>query len=955
MDEAAERSKSELVFSFGPYRLIPSRQLLLLEDHPIKLGGRAFELLRLLVQRGGELVSKEELMAAAWPGIFVHESNLKVNMSNLRRLLGDTKLNPSYFATVVGRGYRFIAPVHAGIGAFEDGDTFGEDPGFGHLPPQGHLVGREAELADVQIALHRERHVTLVGAGGIGKTTVAIAAAHAYADMCLDGLCLVDLATIDDPTLLPVALVTALGIRGNPDDSFAAILDYLLSRRMLIILDNCEHVLPAATIFARSLASEKGLSKVLATSREPLGFDIEFLIRIGPLAVPDDEPSLSLQRAISFPTVELFVSRALEWAGYEVSDADCDAVVSICRSVEGLPLAIELAAAQLEKFSPVDLLAMLDRHASFSNPRPHSVTPRHETLLATIDWSYRLLPQREAAIFRLVSAFADSFELEDAVHIAGAIRLDPIDVVTGLGGLVAKSLLSAEVNGPGLRYRQLDSTRHYAAEKRRTDSADALILKYHAQRILDLFKRSEDEWHWLETVDWTIRYVSRLADLRAALAWAFGADGDIVLGIKLTVAAIPLWSETAILSEAQQRTELALKLAENVPCDDLLKAKLACARAWSLFYSKMRKEIEDAWFNAIGFAQRAHSLEYEQRGLEGLAYYLMEVGKIDEAIGCLEDSEKLSVHHRDWSAAPEGDRALAWAKAHRGDFVESGQVLDRLAVQHSFAGKRATMTGQDVIRFVSIRCYLTFIAWMTGRADYADVVTRDAVEQAGHAGHWLSQSNALGLAALPLALETGNITRLEHYSVLMQRNMDREIIPRWIPVHHYFKGTLSYLKGNREAYREVRDAIDHMIECRYLLRIGMYIAGLARVLLNRGLLEEAADTISLAFQFQERQGERWCRCELMRVDAAIHHRAGDHVAAERMWKDAVNEAHAIGAKSFELRAASDLAAHYVDTRRSGKAVALLEPLYRGFSEGFDTQDLRTASQLLRSASVAGQS
>ncbi len=254
---------------------------------------------------------------------------------------------------------------------------------------------------------------------------------------------------------------------------------------------------------------------------------------------------------------------------------------------------------------------------------------------------------------------------------------------------------------------------------------------------------------------------------------------------------------------------------------------------------------------------------------------------------------------------------------------------------------------------MSIRCYLTFIAWMTGRANYADVVTRDAVEQAGRAGHWLSQSNALGLAALPLALETGNIALLEHYSALMQRNMEREIIPRWIPVHQYFKGMLNYMKGDIEAYREVIDAIDHMIECKYLLRIGMYIAGLARVLLRRGLLDEASDTISLAFQFQERQGERWCRGELMRIDAAIRHQAGDHAAAERMWKDAVSEAHAIGAKSFELRAASDLAAHYIDTGRADQAIALLEPLYRGFGEGFDTQDLRTASRLLRSASAAG--
>jgi predicted ATPase/DNA-binding winged helix-turn-helix (wHTH) protein len=495
MDEFTASAKQELVFSFGPYRLVPSRQLLLLEGRPVRLGGRAFELLRFLVQHSGELISKEELMAAAWPGIFVHESNLKVNMFNLRRLLGDTSLNPSYLATVVGRGYRFVAPVQAGIVEFQDSDIAAESSGLGRLPSQGHIVGRQNKIADVLRALRHEKHVTLVGAGGVGKTTVAIAVAEALAGQYVDGLCFVDLATIDDPLLLSVALVTALKIRGNPDDNFTAIFDYLLSRHMLIVLDNCEHVLPAATLFARRLATEGGLSKVLATSREPLGFDVEYLIRIEPLTVPDDIPDLPLERAVSFPTVELFVSRASEWAGYQVTDADCAAVVSICRSVEGLPLAIELAAAQLERYLPQELMAVLDQHIGFSNHQLHDAAPRHETLLATIDWSYRLLPQREAAIFRLVSAFADAFDLEDVVHIAGAVGLDPVDVVTGLGGLVAKSLLSAQVNGPGLRYRQLDGTRQFAAEKRRADSADERIRQYHAQRILALFEKSEEEWN----------------------------------------------------------------------------------------------------------------------------------------------------------------------------------------------------------------------------------------------------------------------------------------------------------------------------------------------------------------------------------------------------------------------------------------------------------------------------
>ena len=195
-------------------------------------------------------------MAAAWPDIFVHDSNLKVNMSGLRRSLGDTQIEPVYIATVARRGYKFIADVQTSVAEVEDDPALAEPVSLSGPPLLRGIVGREADMADIADLLVQKRHVTLTGAGGVGKTTLAVAAARAFASRCRDGICFVDLATISDPTLFGAALVTALGIRGNPDNSLGAALDYLRPRQKLIILDNCEHVLPAATIFAGRLMAE---------------------------------------------------------------------------------------------------------------------------------------------------------------------------------------------------------------------------------------------------------------------------------------------------------------------------------------------------------------------------------------------------------------------------------------------------------------------------------------------------------------------------------------------------------------------------------------------------------------------------------------------------------------------------------------------------------------------------
>lgn len=942
--------RQEVVYSFGPFSLIPGRQLLLLDGAAVKLGGRAFELLHLLVQRSSELITKDELTAAAWPGIFVHESNLKVNMHSLRRSLGDTQKQPAYIATIAGRGYRFVASVRQGVAAIAPEDVVAEARQPLRLPLTRDIVAREAEIAHLLALLRSKSQVTVIGPAGVGKTTVAITAARLLEDECPDGVCFIDLSAIDDPTFLTSALVAALGLRGDMGDPVAAVVDHLRQRSMLVLLDNCEHVLPAVSIFARKLGGQPGKSRLLATSREPLSGPFENVMRLAALAFPDEDGPITADDVLRFPAVELFSRRAAEWAGYQITDADGAAVAHICRSLDGLPLAIELVAGKLEFHTAQELSAMLDEHLGFRNDRADAVPARHETLLAAIDWSFGLLSQHEAAIFCLVSVFAGTFELEDVVAIASAEELSPLDVIAGLGGLVAKSLLSAQVNGAGLRYRLLDSMRRYAARRRQEAGLDQLARRSHALRILALFQQSETEWGWRDVDDWTQSYLSRVADVQAALAWAFGEGGDSELGVRLTVVAIPLWFETSLISETQTRVQVALAHAERLQCDDLLKSRLAISHAWSMMYARrFAPTTEAAWVAALRFTRRSGSLDYELQALIGFSVYLMDIGRIAEAIERLEEFRALCAQHKDWSLAPEGERTLAWAKAHTGRLTESLATLEELAATHSRVSKGSRMAGFQVDRYIGIRGYIALFAWVSGRPDYAAAIARDALQVAEGAGHQASQSNVLALAGCPVAYLNGDQDALERYTAKLRAILEMQTIGIWLPIQHFFAAALEDLRGAPSAIVKMRDSIDELIDSRFVMRAPACIGVLAEMLARGGRLDEARDVITTARRYEAQHGERWCRSELMRIEALILSREGRHERAERHLLSALDEARAIRALSHELRIASDLAASYIRADRSGEAITLLSPIYRQFGEGFATRDLKAAAGLLQRA------
>src|SRR3954449_631888 len=376
--------------SFGPFRLLAARRLLLEGDKPVRLGSRGFDILAALVERAGEGVGKAELIARAWPGTFVDESNLKIQVGALRRALGDGRGGRRYLVTVPGRGYSFVAPV-----SLEEPPQAPPPPtiapaGAHNLPlAVTRMIGRDETVAALVARLSRERLVTIVGPGGIGKTTVALAVAERLIASYEHGVWLVDLAPLGDPRLVPSTVATVLGMEVRSEDPLPGLVAGLRGKRMLLLLDNCEHVIDAAASLAAAVLTGVPRVNILATSREPLGVAGERSHRLGPLGSPPTSSGLTAAEAAVSPAVQLFVERVTAIVeDFAVTDANAQPVVEICRRLDGLPLAIEFAAPRVEVLGLEGLATCLADSLRLLGTQRRAAMARHRTMRAVVDWSY---------------------------------------------------------------------------------------------------------------------------------------------------------------------------------------------------------------------------------------------------------------------------------------------------------------------------------------------------------------------------------------------------------------------------------------------------------------------------------------------------------------------------------------------------------------------------------------
>jgi predicted ATPase/DNA-binding winged helix-turn-helix (wHTH) protein len=527
---------------FGPagrFVLQPAERRLLVDGQPAAVGGRALDVLIALAAHPDHLLTKNELLERAWPGVIVEEANLQVQISNLRKLLGADVIN-----TVPGRGYRFAAPVEGADRAAPQPASAPASAAHTNLPPElPALYGREDDLDLVHELLSEHRLVSLVGAGGIGKTRVAQAVAQRLLGEFADGVWLVELAPLADPALVPSTVAQALGLqlRGRiaPLDELLAALQ---PQRLLLVLDNCEHLLEGMCELVQAVVTRAPQVRVLVTSQEPLRLPAEHQYRLGPLAVPGALQATSAEAALEFGAVRLFVERVRALDPRFNPDAQqAAAVADVCRHLDGLALAIELAAARVPSLGVLGVRDRLGERLRMLTAGSRIALRRHQTLRASLDWSHGLLPADVRTVFRRLGVFSGGCTIEAVQRVAGDEQLDEWAVLEHLGTLVDRSLVVADgTDRP--RYRLLESARAYALEKLAEAGETQLLARRHAEYYAARFQHVTDSLYGGSATEdaYTAERGIEIDNLRAAWAWALGDAGN-------TDTALTLLAQTAHL------------------------------------------------------------------------------------------------------------------------------------------------------------------------------------------------------------------------------------------------------------------------------------------------------------------------------------------------------------------------------------------------------------------------
>ena len=544
--------------AFGSFELQPAARQLVVDGVPAKLGARAFDLLLALVERRERVVGKNELLEVVWPGLVVEENNLQVHISALRKLLG-----PQAIVTVPGRGYRFCAPVpDEPAQAGNQAVTLTVHP-MGHLPrPLTRFVGYEQERSECAALLQDVRLLTLTGIGGAGKTRLAIEIARDVESSFTDGVSFIDLAPLADPARLPLAVATALGLREDPnqplEDSLAR---HLANQRRLLLLDNCEHVIAACAALVERLLTSASQLRVLATSREGLCIAGERTVAMRSMRVPPKEAGQGL---LTYEAADLFVSLATQAAPeFELSDDNAPAVIDICRRLDGIPLALEFAAARIGLMSVEQIRAKLDDRFRLLTGNSKAIS-RHQTLLSTLQWSYEHLGPREQRMLQHVSLFSGGWTLGAAVAVAGVS--DDLEAADLLAQLVDKSLVLTDRSATHEpRHRLLETVRQFAQD-RLNESGTATAGR---ERHLAYYVAFADEYgpqiptrQIKQAVE---RLDAELGNLLAAQAWCDQAPDGPRQGLALANALRRYWLSKGLYAQGQQFFEDALN---RIPSDE---------------------------------------------------------------------------------------------------------------------------------------------------------------------------------------------------------------------------------------------------------------------------------------------------------------------------------------------------------------------------------------------------
>jgi predicted ATPase len=627
-------------------------------------------------------------------------------------------------------------------------------------------------------------------------------------------------------------------------------------------------------------------------------------------------------------------------------------IAVICRRLDGIPLAIELAAARVAALGIEEVAARLDDRFQLLTGGRRTALPRHQTLRATLDWSYELLAETERVILRRLAVFVGVFSLEAAGAVVASPEVAPSEVVNGLSNLVAKSLVTAETEGSIARYRLLDTTRAYAFEKLGESGERERVMRRHAEYYRDLFEQAEAELEARSAADWLVDYGHEIDNLRTALDWGFSPGGDATIGAALTAAALPLWMHLSLMEECRGRIERALAVLKAGPNHETRREmKLYAALGASLLYTIGHvPEIGTACTKALELATSLNDTRYQLHSLWGLYFFHRISGRNDLALVMAQKFCGLAAGSADRNVRLTGERMIGVTKHYLGEQPSARRHFERVLANYRASDHNAHMIPFQIDQRVAAGVFLSRVLWLQGFPEQAMRAAESSVEDARAANHAISLCFALTYAACPIAFWVADLAAAEHYVGMLLDHSTRHGLTLSHAVGRSHRGVLVIKRGDVIAgLGLLRAGLDDFGKERFTAGCLVFLAEMAEALGHAGEIADGLAVAEGAIAPSEQTGGRWAIAELLRIKGELLRLQGAQgaaAAAEDHFRQALGWARRQDALSWELRAAMSLARLLHDQGRSADAWALLQPVYDRFTEGFDTADLKVAKALL---------
>lgn len=903
-------------FHFGPFSLYPASRLLLEDGRPVRIGARALDLLIALVERSGQVITKEELFRRVWPDTIVEETSLRVHIAALRKVLGGP--DARYITNIPGKGYSFNGSAAVGQSTLPPAAAPRKPPPGHNLPIRlTRMVGRSATSDGIATALLTHRFVTITGEGGVGKTTLALAVAEQNLHEYTDGVVFVDLASCTAPSLIVSTVGRALGLILPSHSPDQLLCDALRDLRFLLIVDNCEHLVVHATELVCRLLAQLPALRILATSREALRADGEYVHRLETLPVPPAGDTITAEAALRYESIQLLVERvAAANDGFVLNDADAPYAAELCRRLDGIPLAIELAAARVSFFGLQGLVSRLHDRLQILTAGHRTVMPRHRTLRALYDWSYDLLGERARCAYARLAVFPASFSLDAALALMPcAERAAALPMFLDL---IAKSLVAVDLQGDSRRYRLLDTARVYAMEKLASLGELADARHAHAQWLRQALLDANEQWDHAGRRTWLARHGPLTEDVCALLDWMHGDAPSALPYARLLEAAYLLFQELSQLEVLRPHLEDALAglraAAERHP---ELERRLAVLAGQAIAHGLPREMDARKWFRDADASLSAPDAPPDI--LHVATAMQLQHADYRSMLRLAERLELAGEYAGDVESMVAARSFQAVAHHHLGHFNTSRQLAER-ALLRPRPTRRSGMPFDNVDRRVSLGIVLARATWIQGDTPDAWRQLEALAEQVEQEVERF-QCEFLATTAVPICLWSGRRERAAAYLAQLQQLVARPHLGEFWAVW-------------AEAFARVLEG-----------RVPAPRAPTAMLLDVLGTV--APDFESEAMLARAHSGVAgWAAPEVLRHQGERLKRQAPE-EAERLFRKALERAHEQGAVRWELRAALSLArlslAHGLAPVQEQM---LLTPLARLLADAGSDPDATEASELV---------